>query len=1057
MDPSLLVRSGLPIMDSSHDSFIGALEMREQDKLVDTIDTTSNLSTSENMDFTTLKFVLPRSMTEQELPRPLVNRAGTRELGKPHYRQLLFSMANNFAGLESADMENIMKFLQNTTTRGLIQLLRGDSSYSSRAVAQSLFKAAIEVGDASLINLLLNEESLDIDVNRLWFYIEGYNHTPIERASYLRDKELIKVLLNHGADVNRTDPGRHRHNGALEHAVHCVYRIRSQYALLDPQIFRMLLSQNGDMSDEILKALINYRDAENVGAFMSANAHKNVDRWSMNGIFHDAVLRLDDHAASDIIHLMIHIGAHLKCGGIYTLHGVVDAAAERGNMEMMETLLRSGALMTDKTLHLAVTSGNYDLMRLLLDKGAFIPDKTLQFAVTREDYELMRLLLDRGADVNSNSASKLGLNTTPLAEAIRLKSVDAIELIQRYGPVRLDDPTQFSAALNAASQVGDLTFIERLIQLGGQARAKDLGIALAIAIKEGQNEVAVRLLDVGPSLDEYTDKIDTPLSAAVFQRNAGLVYSLLEAGARPTYNKHHESALLHAIEWGDCSIVKTLILAGADVNANGASPLNLAVERQDYALVDCLLESGATINTNDMDGACALECALRIGDISMACFLLHQGADPTVTDVVGKAMVESPQFFDLLFEKHRLRYPVIRATFGGYAFIWATQLGDKGAIRKMLERGLDASSLIRGYMCELLYELDESLEFLSPFGYAIIHSTVEVIEMFLQAGCNPNSIVSEAEHYHEGVSYRLTGFLTAIETRSILKVKLFHRYAADVNFPAHTRVKHTPLQKAAAIGSTEIVEFLFRLGADVNAPAARGEGGTALQLAAIGGYIPVACQLLNYQADVNAPASKVNGRMALEGAAEHGRLDMVQLLLNAGAGNEGKDLAQFERAKALANDQGFNYIADYLEDYLQQKKQADEPAMLAVADRVENDLGMPDSDQRMEDIDIDRTGWQPATLIEGVNYDFGMLNPDTEDNDIDPTLGQPAIPTDGVDYDFSPLNPDPGMKDIDIDPTVQQLIVPTDGINNDLGMLNPEQGVEGVGIYPGDWSTLENF
>ena len=459
-------------------------------------------------------------------------------------------------------------------------------------------------------------------------------------------------------------------------------------------------------------------------------------------------------------------------------------------------------------------------------------------------------------------------------------------------------------------------------------------------------------------------------------------------------------------------------------HSGSVSPLKYAVKRKKHALVDLLLEAGATIDSDNRNSECALDVALRIGDISMACTLLEWGADPTDTKVLGKAMVESPQFFDLFLEKHRLKYPVNRAKFGGNALIQAIQLGDKDTLRKMLDRRLDACSLVVGLEGRLLTH--EEFGSWSPFGYAIGNSTVEVIELFLQTGCNPNSIVFEINHhqylrssgYHKEVSYRSTGFLAAIETRSVSKVKLLYKYAADVNFPAHTSVKHTPLQKAAAVGSTEIVEFLFRLGADVNAPAARGEGGTALQLAAIRGYIPVACQLLNYQADVNAPASKVNGRMALEGAAEHGRLDMVQLLLNAGAGNQGKDLAQFERAKALANDQGFTYIADLLDDYLQRRKQADEPAMLAVADRVDEDFGMCYPNREVEDTDIDPTVWQPAMPTAGVDDDLSMWYPyqGMEDIDIDATAWQPAMHIDDIDYDFSMLNPDQLTEDNDINP-----------------------------------------
>ena len=65
--------------------------------------------------------------------------------------------------------------------------------------------------------------------------------------------------------------------------------------------------------------------------------------------------------------------------------------------------------------------------------------------------------------------------------------------------------------------------------------------------------------------------------------------------------------------------------------------------------------------------------------------------------------------------------------------------------------------------------------------------------------------------------------------------------------------------------------------------------------------------------------------------------------------------------------------------------------------------------------------------------------------------------TDGVDYDFGLLNPDQGMKEIDVDPTVQRHTIPTDGMNNDLNMLNPEQWMEDIDIHPVDWSTLGDF
>ena len=474
--------------------------------------------------------------------------------------------------------------------------------------------------------------------------------------------------------------------------------------------------------------------------------------------------------------------------------------------------------------------------------------------------------------------------------------------------VRLDDDTQFSAAIIAASEVGDIAFIEHLVQLGGQARAKQMGEALAIAIKEGQDKAVAVLFEAGADLNILSGfRSNTPLLEAISQHNAALVHLLLEEGALPGEGEQMQ----RAVEWGDVSIVKALIRAGAAADTpecNGDDPFVTAVKSRDQALVQLLLDAGANPKRGRPEGT-ALQVALRNEDISMAYLLLDWGADPIDTSELGETMVKRPEFLEFVLRKRRTRHTKFPVKFGSHALTWALRLRDEHAIRTMLERDFDAGSLIR-----------DGNDLRSPFGGAIYASTVDVIELFLQKGCDPNCIVFETLSNWD-TFYRLTGFLAAIETRNVSKVKLLHRYGAKVNFPTHTRVKRTPLQEAAAAGSTDIVELLMTLGAEVNAPAARRDGGTALQFAAIGGHIPMICLLLNARADVNAPASRVNGRTALEGAAEHGRLDMLQVLLNAGAGDRGKDQGQFERAIALARDQDHDHIADFLKDYLRQNRQ----------------------------------------------------------------------------------------------------------------------------------------
>ena len=851
-------------------------------------------------------------------------------------------------------MKSVICFQQKATKQGLIQLLCNDAGYSSRAIAQSIFKGAIELGDATFIDLLLSEKSLGIEVNRLWCSIGGIRYTPIERASLLRYKEAIEVLLKHKADVKRTDPGGGILQGALECAVGHVFGANKEYTRVDPQIFQMLLNAGGDLSHGTMWRLIHRGDRELVSLIMSANAYKNVANWSKQETFIDAISILDDQTTLNCIRVLLNTRADLNfridrnSEGFYPCT-VIDAAARHGSVEIIDILLRSGASVTDETFIFAVMSGNHILVRFLLDRGANINSNHLTTHISTW----------------LNYSANTRMVTTPFAEAIRLENTEIIGMLELYGAVDLDDQMQFSAAIIAAAEVGDTSFIERLIRLRGQVRVTIPDSALRIAVENGQLEAAKMLIDAGAG-GAYTDIWDdlqkTPLMEALTRRDAALVHLLLDADVLPDHRRHPGHTLSMAVEWGDLSVVKSLLLAGAAINnpaKDEKAPLTIAVERRHHALVELLLDNGSEINDyyrKAFGVSCiaftaftALEAALRNEDISMASYLLDRGADPLDTQALGKVMVESSQFFDLVLEKHRMKYPVLQAGFGCHALIRAIELGDEYAIRKMLERGLDADSLTS--------ELEEYMT-KSPFGHAIDNSTVDVMESFLERGCSPNSIVADSQSHAD----RQTALLAAVETRNLSKVKLLCRYGADVNFPPRMRVKYTPLQKAAAIGSTDMVDLLVKHGADVNAPAAQRGGGTALQFAAIKGNIPVACQLLNLQANVNAPASKVDGRTALEGAAEHGRLDMLEVLLKAGAGSEGIDQGQFERAKALANHQGHGHIVDFLEDNLQRQRQEDEPVLLG--DGIDDNLGMCDLSQWREGIEMDT--WDPYPGIDGI-------------------------------------------------------------------------------------------
>ena len=870
-----------------------------------TVHATSDIWIPDSSMFTALKSVVPKSIADEGFPNSSVRSTTTLTFASPLYRQVLFSVANNFAGLDGSLTKDLTRLLTKDTYGNLYHMVRSTQSYSSRAIIQRLFEVAIEAGNANIVDVLIREHPRDIKINEQFCSVEGKKYTPIERAACLRHEDLVICLMEHKADLNRTHPENlvsySGGGGALGHAVGYVHDGKQIGVETHPKIFRCLLDAGGDLSADGMQTLIYRGEIELIFLLMSVNTRRNVAKWNDWGVFCRIIEDEDEHTSLETVKIMLEYGADINrvIGQDNQMKSssrtVIDAAAQRGYLGVAKLLLDSGTSTNGDTLPRALASGNQDLVSLLLA---------------------------RGADVNSYGS----LGITPLEEAIRCEVTQVLKLIEDHGTsAKMQGQGYLADMFRAASASVNIPLITQLIRHGCKVRPGDLKYALITAIQEGRNKAATILIDAGADIDtdsKYSGEY--PLSEALRGRNGKLVMALLDADANPNIRPTQRAPIVLAAEWGNQLVIKSLIFAGANINeisdgsnGNRDSALTIAVKRQDYELVRFLLASGADINFPGSSfsvsilgiTSTALSVAAQRGDFEMARFLLDQGADPNDSAALLWATRKDKKIVDLLFEKHSARYPMCAKTFGAKTLARAINDGNESIVKLMLERKVNATTMVTIQ--------DQTA---SPFGFAISRQQqvfTGCLELFLQNGCHPNDVVSETRVYvgQEVVRLRTTGFLAAVGTRNTSMVELFIRYGADVNFPTRGPVKRTPIQKAAELASLDIIELLFNHGADINASPARRGGGTALQLAAISGYMPIACWLLSHGADPNGPSSKVNGRTALEGAAEHGRLDMVQLLLNAGAGSRQSDDIQVAKAIELARTNGHYPICDLLEDY----------------------------------------------------------------------------------------------------------------------------------------------
>ena len=126
------------------------------------------------------------------------------EIFQTKFNQLLvFSIANNFACLEDVPVESMLKYWNRAGNMAslLLQSLQASQSHFAKALAQNLFRAAIEANDERVLKSLLSIGLLD--VNTTMCIVNGKKFTPVERAAYLQELGIVELLLIAKADVNK--------------------------------------------------------------------------------------------------------------------------------------------------------------------------------------------------------------------------------------------------------------------------------------------------------------------------------------------------------------------------------------------------------------------------------------------------------------------------------------------------------------------------------------------------------------------------------------------------------------------------------------------------------------------------------------------------------------------------------------------------------------------------------------------------------------------------------------------------------------------------------------
>lgn len=341
---------------------------------------------------------------------------------------------------------------------------------------------------------------------------------------------------------------------------------------------------------------------------------------------------------------------------------------------------------------------------------------------------------------------------------------------------------------------------------------------LMLAIYGGDTAAALRLIRPGLPFDAIDeDHQETPLLAAVRQKNAAVVTALLDAGASAKAGSYQGETPLHiAARRGDAAMVEALLARGADVHARmGGSNQN----RQDRTVL--------------MDAA--------IGkNLDVVKLLIARGADLFAKDASGFTALDWANFQSKRVANY-LRKAMPGA--GESAALGIHDAARAGTLRRLRDL-LDAGTPV-----DLREETGHRG---TPLHAAALAGQIEAVRLLVERGADVNA--REASEGQCTVLHRAIGKGRAPVVRLLLA------HGADVN--ARTTGGLTPF--AMAEQDSDVVAALLDGGVDPNAVVAAG-GVTAFLYACMVHTPDVLARMLDRGADLHARAE--NGHGALEFAA----------------------------------------------------------------------------------------------------------------------------------------------------------------------------------------------
>ena len=320
-------------------------------------------------------------------------------------------------------------------------------------------------------------------------------------------------------------------------------------------------------------------------------------------------------------------------------------AAIWGDLEIVQTLLNNGARPTavnednQDALMFAAGAGHLEIVRLLLnyDHDVNAQDEkdwsALAEAAANGHYSVCQLLLRTGARLNMHS------HHMPLHMAASNGRAEICRLFVQHGANINHQDENFTTPLHYAAQFGHLLTCKLLLDLGAHIDhcTKYGHMIFDAAITSGRATLVNYLLSLGAKVDgveipieeDESELLLSPLAKAAECNNTKIVNILLNNGAQINRTNHLGlTALSYACRTGALKAAALLLKRGAHPDLDELSEdddpsmIEIAARSDSTAIVKLLIDSGTRLFSNRNEGAGALACAVKNGNVRMAVLLL---------------------------------------------------------------------------------------------------------------------------------------------------------------------------------------------------------------------------------------------------------------------------------------------------------------------------------------------------------------------------------------------------------------------------------------------------